>query len=138
MNILSILPDLTSLADQLIEDKDKKAEYAFKLQELAMQYQQTLITTKTSPKVDAGVKLLYAISDIGQKLWRPALSGFAFIWGLFNPEDLMRLHELGTVGDAGIAAVFGSAPAWGYSRHVEKQKKGSAKAPEVEDGDYED
>ena len=112
----SAIESATGLISEFIEDPDKKTEAATKLAE-------SLLNNKTIKFVDALVKLAYASEMLMKGLIRPSISAFAFLYGLFNPEVLQSLHELGTIGDAGIAAMFGSFPAWGYSRHVEKKEK---------------
>lgn len=109
---------------EVVPDKDKQAEIALKLSENQLQFQQMLIQQSTVPWVDAIVKLLYALSDLIKQHWRPVLSGFAFVWGLFNPELLKQLQELGTAGELGVGAIFGSLPGWMWSRHTEKKRNG--------------
>lgn len=116
MNPLMLLPSLMKIGDKFIEDKDKKAEFASKLAD-------TMLNTQTYKWVDALVKLSYASEQIIKGLVRPLFSVGIFIYGIANPEILTTLHNLGTVGDMGIATIFGAAPAWGISRYKEKQKK---------------
>ena len=114
--ITDIISGALKLGSELIEDKDKKTEYAFKTMD-------AMLTSKTYRLVDATVKLAYASEQITKGLIRPIFSAGLFIWGVLNPDDLAKLHELGTVGDMGIAAVFGAAPGWMVSRHAEKKVK---------------
>ncbi len=112
----SAVESATGLISEFIEDPDKKAEITARTVE-------AMLGSKTIKYVDAIVKLAYASEHLMKGLIRPSISAFAFLYGLFNPEVLKSLHELGTVGDAGIAAMFGSFPMWGISRHKEKQAK---------------
>jgi len=76
MNIIAqMIAPLTGLASELIEDPDKKAEFAFKLAELEIQLQSKMLETKTSPKIDALVKLAYAGEAIVKGLFRPIGAG---------------------------------------------------------------
>jgi len=117
----SAVESATGLISEFIEDPDKKAEITARTVE-------AMLGSKTIKFVDALVKLGYASEALMKGLVRPSISAFAFLYGLFNPEILQSLHELGTIGDAGIAAMFGSFPAWGYSRHVEKKEQTKAKS----------
>lgn len=126
----SAIEGATGLISEFIEDPDKKAEITVRTVE-------AMLNNKTIKLVDALVKLAYASEMLMKGLVRPGISAFAFLYGLFNPEILQTLHELGTVGDAGIAAMFGSFPMWGYSRHKEKQAKAKADRNPVTDEDFE-
>jgi len=121
--LTSLLPSLFSLGGKLIEDKDKRAEFAFKVQEMAFKQMEVLINAKTYPWVDALVKMAYASEQIVKGLFRPVVSAGLFVYGIMNPDMLKSLHELGIAGDAGIVGVFGAFPAWMKSRHDEKKKK---------------
>ena len=111
------------IGKELVEDKDKKSELAFQTME-------KMLDSKTYRWVDGLVKLSYAAEQITKGLIRPLASVGMFVYGIANPDVLTQLHALGTVGDVGIAAMFGSAPAWGLSRHAEKKKKAPKKEPE--------
>lgn len=113
--ILNLIDAALSIGKELVEDKDKRAELAF-------QTMNTLLTSKSYRWIDGLVKLSYATEQIIKGLVRPLVSTGMFVYGVLNPDVLAQLHELGTVGDVGVAAMLGSAPAWGYSRHKEKQK----------------
>jgi len=120
--ITSLLGTGMNIVDKFVEDKDKKAELGVKTHEMMLDFAKTLISTQTYPWVDAVVKLMYAVSDLLKQNWRPMVSGFAFIYGLFNPEAMVTLHEAGTVGDGAIAGIFGAFPGWILSRHQEKKR----------------
>ena len=64
MSLLSIIPSLVNLGSELIEDKDKRNEYAFRLAELGLDIEKTVLSQTTTPKVDAFVKLIYAITPL--------------------------------------------------------------------------
>ena len=118
--IFSILPGLAKLGGKIIEDKDKRAEYAFGVQEMAQTMALKLLEVQTYPWVDALVKLAYAGEAIIKGLFRPlgaaAMTGFV-IYAELNNIEL----------SAGIEAILaGAFPAWGISRHQEKAAKKAA------------
>lgn len=116
MSILSIIPSLVSLGSELIEDPDKKNEFAFKVAELEIQLQSKMLDTKTSPKVDALVKLAYAGEAIVKGLLRPVGSACMFIFAAYCEVNAVELSE-------GIQMLlYGSPAAWGVSRHIDKAK----------------
>lgn len=121
--LAGLIPGLLKLGDKLIVDKDKKAEYAFKVQEMSQELAFKLLETRTYPWVDALVKLAYASTQIIKGLFRPLMSGALLVWVMVDPGVLDRLQALGDVGQLAIAAIFGSFPGWMVSRHQEKKKK---------------
>ena len=121
--LASILPGMFKLGGKLIEDKDKKAEYAFKVQEMAQSLAFKMLETKTYPWIDGLVKLAYASEAIIKGLFRPVFSCGLFVWGLLNPESIAELQNLDFGGDVAVATIFGAAPAWGVDRGLEKRKK---------------
>lgn len=92
-----------------------------KKEEAASDLIKTLVQTKTWRWVDALVKLSYASEQLVKGLLRPAFSAGLFVYAIANPDALVKLHELGTVGDAGIMTMFSAFPGWMYSRHKTKQ-----------------
>ena len=121
--LAGILPGLFKLGDKLIVDKDKKAEFAFKVQEMSQELAFKLLDTKTYPWVDALVKLAYASERIIKGLFRPLVSGGLLVYALWNPDVLDKLQSMGAVGELAIAAIFGAFPGWMVSRHAEKKRK---------------
>jgi len=117
----AIIPGLFKIGDKLIEDKDKRNQYAFKVQEMAFKMMEVMLSTKTYPWIDGLVKLSYAADQIVKGLFRPIFSVGLFIFGLLNLNVLEYLHGLGVIGDAGILGMFGTFPAWMKSRHDEKK-----------------
>ena len=121
--LTAFLPGLFKIGDKLIEDKDKKAEYAFKVQDMSFKMMEVMLNTKTYPFIDGLVKLSYASEQIIKGLFRPVVSAGIFIYGLMHPELIKHLHDMGGIGDTGIAGMFAAFPSWMYSRHVDKQKE---------------
>lgn len=122
----SVIDGVTGLISEAITDPDKKAEIAYKTIEVMLQ-------NKTVKFVDAVVKLAFASEQIIKGLVRPVFSLGIFAYALYDPDILTKLHALGAVGDMGIATIFGSAPAWGYSRHKSKMKSKQQEDWDVED-----
>lgn len=112
----SIVPSLFKMGDKLIEDKDKRNEYAFKVMEMSNDLALKLLDTKTYPWIDGLVKVAYASEAIVKGLLRPlgslALAGFAAYCDINSIELSGAVETL----------LYGSPLAWGYSRHQEKRK----------------
>lgn len=102
---------LFGIGKELIVDKDKQIEYAFKLAELQQQFSMQLVSQATVPWVDATVKLMYALNS----LWRPIGGALMTAFGIYA-------HWKGIKIEPALHAVFdGAFPAWGVSRHINKQ-----------------
>lgn len=115
INILaSILPSLFKLGDKLIEDKDQKAEFAFKTQEMAQQLALKMLDVKTYPWVDALVKLAYASEQIVKGLFRPLVSAAGLVFVAYCEISGI------TLSPAVETVLISLFPAWGVSRYKEK------------------
>jgi hypothetical protein len=115
---------LIGIGKELIVDKDKQIEYAFKLAELQSNMTEKMLTMQTTPWVDGAVKVIYAIKELVIPLLRPVFGIGAAIYGASHPNEMLWLHkELGVVGDGIVTTMFGSMPAWMYSRHKQKMKE---------------
>ena len=113
----SLIPSLFKLGDKLIVDEDKKAEFAFKVQEMAFKQMEQLTNTKTYPWADALVKLAYASEQIIKGLFRPIASACMLVFAMYCEINLIELSD-------GVQAIlYGAFPAWGISRHSEKKNK---------------
>lgn len=113
----SLLPSLFKLGDKMIVDEDKKAEFAFKVQEMAFKQMEVLINAKTYPWIDGLVKMAYASEQIVKGLFRPIASGLMLAFAMYCEVSAIELSD-------GVQAIlYGAFPAWGVSRHVDKQKK---------------
>jgi hypothetical protein len=112
--VTDVFKSLFGLGAELIEDKDKLNEFNFKLNELQGQLNLQLIQTTTVPWVDGTVKLLFAFNS----LWRPLGGAAMTAFGIYAYVKGIQIPE-------GLHAVFDAAfPAWGLSRHINKQKNG--------------
>ena len=117
----SLINSVASLAGEFIEDKDKLNEINYKIKELEFKLRETLLATKTTPKVDAFVKILIAFRDIILPLLRPLGAACMTAFGMY-------CHAKGIdIGDANHVIMDGAFPAWGASRHVNKQKEETEK-----------
>lgn len=115
--VAEIFKNIFGMVDQLVEDKDKKNELIYKLAEMQNQLSIQLLQQKTTPWVDATVKLLFAIRDLVIPLMRPVIG--ALMTG-FAAYAEMNGTTLSPAVQAALAAAF---PGWVYSRHVEKKNK---------------
>ena len=109
IGLVSLLPSLFKLGDKLIEDKDKKAEFANNIAT-------KLLDTSTYKWVDALVKLAYASEAIIKGLFRPIGAACMMAFAIYAELTSIELSESIQV------MLYGSPLAWGYSRHKEKQK----------------
>lgn len=112
-SLAELFSNLIGLGKSLIEDKEKQAEFAYKIAELQVQVQEKILTMTTTPRMDAFVKFLYALKELILPLMRPmvstCLSGFA-AYAAYKHIDLGPLN-----------VVFGAAfPGWMASRGIEK------------------
>ena len=114
---------LIGLGKEFIVDKDKAIEFEYKTRELSMSMEKTLLSTTTTPKVDALVKLMYAC----QPFFRPLGSFCMTAFGAW-------CHYKGITLDVALHSIFdGAFPAWGVSRHVAKQKGITDEPPRKKD-----
>lgn len=113
--ISGIFKPITMLASKMIMDKDKYAELQFKKVELEYNARSELLKQTTTPKIDAVVKLLITINDVVIPLLRPVGAAAMTAFGVW-------MHMKGTPMDVAHQVIFdGAFPAWGTSRHVNKQ-----------------
>jgi len=115
--LTGLLPGLFKLGGKLIEDKDKKAEYAFKVQEMMQTLAFKLLETKSYPWIDGLVKLAYASEAIIKGLFRPIVSTLALAFVAYCDYKGIPLSQL---VEGIMASLF---PAWGASRLKEKMSK---------------
>lgn len=125
----SIIPSLFKLGDKMIVDKDKKAEFAFKVQEIAFKQMETLINAKTFPWVDALVKLAYASEQIIKGLFTPILTAVGFGFGIYFELNNIEISATTEV------ILFGSFPAWRVARQKEKNAKIKQRQKPTDDND---
>jgi hypothetical protein len=123
---------LIGLADKAIEDKDKRLEFQMRVMELVFGFVEKLLTTPTNPRVDAAVKILFALWMVGKGLFRPLGSLFAL-----GVVVYCRMHsiELDPLLEGALAALF---PGWMLSRDQEKKRKAEKKGFMADKFDPED
>jgi len=127
------IESVTGLISEFIDDGDLRAKLEAGLQKVEARITSQLLQTTTTPKVDAFVKILVAIKNVIIPLFRPLGAGAMTAFGMW-------MHYNGTPMDGATQIVMdGAFPAWGASRHVEKQKKASQKRREKDDfSDWDD
>lgn len=112
---LSIIAGLAKsglgIIDQLVEDKDKKAEMALQWNMALLGFAEKLINTQTIPWVDAMMKVILALVTLG----RPIGSFILTLLGI----DMIQAGDEGVVGTA-LTAAF---PTWMGAREVDKKRK---------------
>jgi hypothetical protein len=115
--IAELVTSMIGVGKELIVDKDKQIEFAFKLQEQHAALTEKLLTMQTSPKVDAFVKIMYAIQEVVLPLLRPVGSAAMTAFGVYAHTHNVQI-------DPAIQYIFdGAFPGWMTSRHFNKQKE---------------
>lgn len=114
INLDGLFGGLFNVIDQVVVDKDKAAEIKYKVLELKHDFATTLVTQKTTPKVDATVKLMYAFIPFFRPVGTACMTAFA-IYADTNGIELSPTVEY---------ILYGAFPAWGASRHIEKKNTG--------------
>lgn len=111
-DIVSIIDSIIGIGKEVIVDKDKQIEFEYKARELWYAQSTELLKTQTIPWVDATVKILFALNS----LWRPIVSAAMTAFAAYCAVMGIELSET-------MTSIFASAfPAWGLSRHLNKQK----------------
>jgi len=112
--ILGIIPGLMKLGDKMIEDKDQRNEFAFKVMEMQNTLMTKALEMKTYPAVDALVKLALTSEAIIKGLFRPLASTAALAFVCYCAYAGIKLDPM-------VEGVLSSLlPAWGISRYKEK------------------
>lgn len=129
LGLTELFNNLIGVGKELIVDKDKQIEFAFKISEMHHQLLHALMTMNTTPKVDAFVKILYALKEVIIPMFRPVFSGLPWLALLISPEHVVNVitYIKTNLGPeyAGpiVTGLYGAFPAWMYSRHKEKSAK---------------
>jgi hypothetical protein len=120
---IDLLDDLVGFAGKFFPDKDKAAEFALKAEELKQQIALKLLSTTTTPRADAFVKIVYALGDVSKGLARPLGSAIAFLFGMTHPEMVQAAAQALPADAQWLvpAATFGAFPGWMTSRHFNKK-----------------
>jgi len=113
---------LTSLISEFVVDDEKMAQIQLEIGKVKASVKSDLLKTSTTPKVDAFVKILIAFNDLILPWFRPIGAGMMTAVGLwFHYKQI-------PIDGAVHAMIDGAFPAWGASRHVNKQSETKAKA----------
>jgi hypothetical protein len=126
--IAELFNNLIGVGKELIVDKDKQIEFAFKIAELQAQLSEKMLTMQTTPKVDAFVKVLYAFKELILPMFRPLVSALPWMMLLWSPETVINTINLVSMklgepySGMIITGLYSMFPAWGYSRHKEKNQ----------------
>jgi hypothetical protein len=111
--LTGIFEGLIGIGRELITDKDKLIEYEFRTKELHQKGMELIVSTQTIPWVDATVKIMYALIAFARPVGSAAMTAF----GIYAHYKQIPI-------DGAIHAVFdGAFPAWGTSRHINKNKE---------------
>jgi hypothetical protein len=114
---LNLGSKLLDVIGEGVEDKDKKNQLNKEVLEVTLDWQKTVLSTVTTPKMDAFVKFLYAFRDVILPMLRPV--GSAIITGIG-----LYFHYKGIQIDPVTHGIIdGAFPGWMASRHVEKNKQ---------------
>lgn len=127
-----VFAGILELAKKLIPDKDKYKELETQVKQAEIEFDRLLLGTTTTPKVDAFVKILYAVERFISTLWRPLGSAAMTAFGLYAHYKGMSIDTMTH------SMLDGAFAAWGVSRHMNKteelkNKKGAGKRlPDIE------
>jgi hypothetical protein len=120
----SLIDNISSLAGEFIEDKDKRNDLMFKVKELEFSLRETLLATKTNPYVDGFVKVLIAFRDIILPMMRPLGAFYLSYMGVDIAQAELAAGDDISALSGGLTAAF---PAWGASRHANKKHEETEK-----------
>lgn len=124
------ISSVTNLISEFITDDDLAAKLNVEMERISAGIRSELLNTTTTPKVDAFVKLLIAFKDVIVPLLRPVGAGCMTAFGMY-------MHYRGTPLDGATQIVMdGAFPAWGASRHVNKQTEQKEKTERHALGDW--
>ncbi len=106
---------ITNLISEYITDDDLVAKLNFETEKLKFELDKALLSTTTTPRMDAFVKLLIATRDIIIPLLRPLGSLAMACFAAYCAYKHIQLPE------AIQYALFGAPLAYGTSRHANKK-----------------
>lgn len=116
---LPIVQQVLSIINKNVQDKDQAAA-------LSNELTTALLASHTSVFVDSAVKLMVALNAV----WRPLISGIAFVYSLSHPEAMAQLQDIGPVGEALAGGSVAAFPIWAASRQYDKAKAASTSEQE--------
>jgi hypothetical protein len=110
-----VFKGVIGIVDQLVEDKDKKLDATIKIMELQNALAINLMSQKTTPWVDATVKLLFAVRDVVIPLFRPIVSAMLTGYAAYAAANGITMNPM---VEAALASAF---PGWMAARWSEKK-----------------
>jgi len=117
-----VIKELLGIIKEAVPDKDKQAELSFKVIEIQFAFRQKILEIQTVPWVDALVKIMAAFT----MFFRPIGSAFMTAFGAFCAYKQIHLPD-------GLDYVLTMAfPAWGVSRHMNKNNEQKTKQLQAE------
>ncbi len=128
----SAIESVTGLISELTIDDDKQAEIRLELEKVRAGIQKQLLSTTTTPKVDATVKLLIAFKDIVLPLLRPLGAALMTAFGAY-----CTYKEI-PIDGATEAILIGAFPAWGASRHSNKNHSETQRTQRAKDSGWDE
>lgn len=117
---------ITNLISEFISDDDLRAKLDFETEKLKFELDKVLLSTTTTPRMDAFIKLLIATRDIIIPLFRPAGSMAMACFGAYCVINNIIIPEVIQV------ALFGSPLAYGASRHQSKKDNQKTERVKIE------
>lgn len=124
---IPILSEILGLVREVVPDKDKQNELTNKLLMAEKEFDRTLLTTSTTPKADAFVKVLFAIERFIGSLWRPLGGAALTAFGMYCHWKGISLPDMAHV------AADAAFPTWGAAREVQKRRERRRKFPPLPD-----
>lgn len=113
--IIPIISGILSIVNKNVEDKDKRNEIVAAIQQSEIKLIELFVGTKTTPWVDAFVKIVYVLAYTADRVWRPLGS---FLLVLFVAYMRVRGIPLDPSLELLLSSTF---PGWMVSRHIAKQ-----------------
>lgn len=111
--LFEVAKGLIGLADQAIEDKDKKIEFQYRVLDRTLGFYEKMMEQKTIPWVDALVKFVMVFKEFVRPIGSfilTAAAAYMSYKGIALPDWVE-------------VVMYGAFPGWMASRHSEKKNK---------------
>jgi len=118
---------ITDLISEFITDDDLRAKLNFETEKLKFELDKALLSTTTTPRMDAFIKLMIASRDIIIPLFRPLGSIIMACFGAYCVVNNIMIPDVIQV------ALFGSPLAYGASRHAAKKEEQKTERAKIKD-----
>ena len=119
---------ITNLISEFITDDDLRAKLDFETKKLEFELDKVLLSTTTTPRMDAFVKLLVATRDIIIPLIRPIASVAMACFAAYCTTENIPLPSYVQ------EALFGAPVLYGTSRHIAKKEEQKTKRVAIQQG----